>query len=103
MNERGVAMENVSKLFYRWLIVVMVGVVGIFLLSTTGCTGSSKTVTTTVTTQNPDESAVSSSTSSVTTEEEVTTGTRPHGVIGGLFYTIGQVLIWPFKVIGSLF
>jgi len=25
------------------------------------------------------------------------------GVLGGLFYTIGQVLIWPFKVIGSLF
>lgn len=70
-------------------------------LSTTGCAG--KTRTSTTTTETTDGHAGGGSTNSVTTKNEVTTDAHPRGVIGGLFYTVGQILIWPFKVIGSLF
>ena len=83
---------------YRWLLAAMVCLISFGALSTLGCAG--KTSSSTVTTQT---TGGGSGTSSVTTEREVTTSAHPRGVIGGIFYTIGQVLIWPFKVIGSLF
>ncbi|MFC1808561.1 hypothetical protein ACFL3D_00375 [Candidatus Omnitrophota bacterium] len=79
----------------------MVCFITLSVISVSGCAG--RTTTTTVTTETANESAGDDSSTSVTTTEEKVTGARPHGVIGGLFYTIGQVLIFPFKVIGALF
>lgn len=85
----------------RWLLIAMVCLIsfGAVSVSTSGCAGSTKTST--VTTQTTD--AGSSGASSVSTQKEVTTSAHPRGVIGGIFYTIGQILLWPFKLIGSLF
>ncbi len=79
--------------------MVMVGLISFGALSVTGCAG--KTKTSTVTTQTTD--GLSGSSSTITTQKAVETSSHPRGVIGGTFYLIGQVLIWPFKVIGSLF
>ncbi len=85
---------------HRWLLMVMVCLISFGAVSTAGCAGRTKTSTVTTQTTN---GGSGSSTSSVTTQKEVSTDAHPRGVIGGVFYTIGQVLIWPFKVIGSLF
>ena len=79
--------------------MAMVCLASVGAVSMSGCAGSTKTSTTT--TQTTGGTSNSPATTSVTTEKE--TSAHPHGVIGGLFYTIGQILIWPFKVIGSLF
>ena len=101
-------MENVKKIMeglkHRWFLMAMVCLISLSAVSTAGCAG--RTRTSAVTTQTTDSGSglgSSSSTSSTTTQKEVTTDAHPRGVIGGIFYTIGQVLIWPFKVIGSLF
>ena len=86
---------------YGWFLMALVCLIGLGTLSIAGCAG--RTRTTTVTTQTTTENPGGGRTSSVTTDREVKTSAHPHGVIGGIFYTIGQVLIWPFKVIGSLF
>lgn len=83
------------------ILMAMIGVLSLGAFSVAGCAG--KTKTSTVTTQTADGLPVSGSTTSVTTQKVVVTDAHPRGVIGGVFYTIGQVLIWPFKVIGSLF
>ncbi len=85
---------------HRWLLTAMVCLISLSAVSTAGCAG--KTKTSTVTTQTTDGS-LGGSTTSVTTQNEVVTDAHPRGVIGGIFYTIGQILVWPFKVIGSLF
>ncbi len=82
----------------RWLLMAMVGLISVSAVSAAGCAG--KTKTSTVTTQTTNGTG---STSSVTTQKEVTTSAHPRGVIGGIFYTIGQVLWFPFRVIGNLF
>lgn len=97
---KGVNMKSTMIIFKRsWLLMAMVGLISFGAVSTTGCAGRTKTST--VTTQTMDGSSGSSST--VTTQKAVETSAHPRGVIGGTFYLIGQVLIWPFKVIGSLF
>ena len=68
---------------------------------TAGCAG--RTRTSTMTTETTNGATDRDSTSTVTTQKEVETSAHPRGVVGGVFYTIGQVLIWPFKLIGSLF
>ena len=83
----------------RWLLVVMMCLLSFGAVSVMGCAGSTKTSTTT--TQTAGGSSDSGDTTTVTTQKE--TSAHPRGVIGGLFYTIGQVLIWPFKAIASLF
>ena len=84
-----------------WFLIAMMCAISLSALSiTAGCAG--RTHTSTVTTQTTN-GAGSASTSSVTTQKEVVTDAHPRGVIGGLFYTIGQVLIFPFRVLGSLF
>ncbi len=82
----------------RWLLMAMVCLLSLGAVSASGCAGRTKTST--VTTQTTDGGG---STSSVTTQKDVVTDAHPRGVIGGIFYTIGQILIFPFKVIGSLF
>ena len=84
----------------RRFLIVLVCLMSLSALSAAGCAGRTKTST--VTTQTTGGTG-DSHTSSVTTQKEVTTSAHPRGVIGGVFYTIGQVLMWPFKVIGSLF
>ena len=86
------------KIKYGWLVMAMVCLVSLGAVSMTGCAGSTKTST--VTTQTTNGASGGSSTTSVTTQKE--TSAHPRGVIGGLFYTIGQVLIWPFQAITSL-
>ena len=83
----------------RWFLVVMVCFISLSALSATGCAGSTKSST--VTTQTTNGAAGTSS--SVTTQNETVTDAHPRGVIGGIFYTIGQVILFPFRVIGSLF
>jgi len=84
---------------YLWPGVVLICLASFGAMTLTGCAGKTKTSTVTTT------SGVSGvgETTSVTTEHETVTDAHPRGVIGGIFYTIGQVLLWPFKVIGSLF
>jgi len=83
----------------RWFVMGLVCLMSFGAFSMAGCAGSTKTSTTT--TQTTGGTSDSGSTTTVTTQKE--TSAHPRGVIGGLFYVIGQVLIWPFKVIGSLF
>lgn len=92
-------MKKIAGLKQHWFLLVMVCLMSFGAVSMTGCAGSNKT--TTVTTQTTEGASGSAGTTTVTTEKE--TSAHPRGVIGGLFYVIGQVLIWPFKVIGSLF
>lgn len=83
-------------------MMIIFSFVALGSLSSMGCAGRTKTAT--VTTQATDSGVGSGSTTSVTTQSKtVTTDAHPRGVIGGLFYTIGQVLIFPFRVIGNLF
>ena len=84
----------------NWFLMAMICLVSFGAVSVTGCAG--KTNTSTVTTETRGSSN-GGSVSSVTTQKEVETSAHPRGVIGGTFYVIGQVLIWPFKVIASLF
>ena len=92
-------MKKIREMFrHRWLLMVMAGLVSLGAVSIAGCAGSTKTSTVTTTT----EGVSGGGTTSVTTETQETSA-HPRGVIGGIFYTIGQVLIWPFKLIGSLF
>ena len=93
-------MKKTNRFKHRWFLMAMVCIISLGAVSTAGCAGRTKTST--VTTQTTDGS-LSGSTTSVTTQKSVETSAHPRGVIGGIFYTIGQVLIWPFKVIGSLF
>ena len=92
-------MKKIMGLKHRWLLMAMMCLISLGALSMTGCAGSTKTST--VTTQTTNGVSGGGSTTSVTTQKE--TSAHPRGVIGGLFYTIGQILIWPFKAIGSLF
>lgn len=85
----------------KWIVIVMMCLVTLGAVSTSGCAG--KTKTSTVTTQTTSGVVDPGTTNTVTTQNETVTDAHPRGVIGGIFYTIGQVLIWPFKVIGSLF
>lgn len=89
----------IGILKHSWLLIALVCFVSFGAVSIAGCAGSSKTST--VTTQTTNGGSGGGSTTTVTTQKE--TSAHPRGVIGGLFYTIGQILIWPFKLIGSLF
>ena len=86
---------------YQWLWIAMVCFISLSALWIAGCAG--KTSTSTVTTETTGGALGSGSVSSVTTDKEVVTSAHPRGVIGGLFYTIGQIIIFPFRVIGNLF
>lgn len=94
-------MKTLLRLNPRWLRTVMVCFIAFGAVSAAGCAG--KTKTTTVTTRTTDDALASGSTTSVTTQQQVETDAHPRGVIGGVFYTIGQVLLFPFRVIGNLF
>ncbi len=85
----------------HWLLMAMVCFISLGAISITGCAGRTKTSTVTMETTNG--TLGSGSSSSVTTQQQVVTDTHPRGVIGGIFYTLGQILIFPFKLIGSLF
>ena len=88
-------MTNIIRILkYRWLLMAMVCLISLGAISTSGCAGRTKTSTVTQTTNSD-----AGSTTSVTTEKEVVTDAHPRGVIGGLFYTIGQVILFPFRVI----
>jgi len=88
---------------YHWQLFAMACCLTFGALAVPGCTAAgTKTTTTTTETTNAGPASDTHSTT-VTTREDEETGARPHGIIGGIFYTIGQVLIFPFKVIGSLF
>ena len=90
--------KKIKRLTDRSLLIAMLCLISLGGVSMAGCAGSTKTST--VTTQTTEGTSESAGTTTVTTRE---TSAHPRGVIGGLFYTIGQVLIWPFKVIASLF
>lgn len=91
-------MEKLMKLTRGCFLMFMISMMALGAVSTMGCAG--KTKTSSVTTQS---TGGANSTTTTTQSQVVTTDAHPRGVIGGLFYTIGQVIIWPFKVIGSLF
>jgi hypothetical protein len=95
------SMKKIMGIKNHWLVVALVCLVSLGTLSMAGCAG--KTKTSTVTTQTTTEGSGGGSSTSVTTQKETETSAHPRGVLGGLFYTIGQVLIWPFKAIASLF
>lgn len=95
-------MKKIMEVKPNWLALVMACVISFGAISIMGCAGRTKTST--VTTQTTNETSGSGSANTVTIQKEVVTAdAHPRGVIGGIFYTIGQVLIWPFKFIGSLF
>ncbi len=94
-------MKKIMKNKNQWLWIALVCFISLGAFCIAGCAG--RTTTSTVTTQTTDGVLGNASSSSVTTQKQVETSAHPRGVIGGLFYTIGQILIWPFKVIGSLF
>lgn len=94
-------MKKIMRMKQNWVVIVMVCFISLGVVAMTGCAG--KTKTSTVTTQTTSGAVGGGSTSSVTSEKEVVTDAHPRGVIGGVFYTIGQVLIFPFRVIGNLF
>jgi hypothetical protein len=96
-------MRNIIVLKKRIFLAVLVCFITIGTVSVIGCARDTKATTTTVTTLHDDRTADGTNRTSVTTEKDVESEMRPRGVIGGLFYTIGQVLIFPFRVIGSLF
>ena len=83
-----------------WILMMMACLISFGTVSIVGCAGKTKT---TVTTETTSGASGSGSTSSVTTQKEVETSAHPRGIIGGTFYVIGQVLLFPFRVIGSLF
>lgn len=94
-------MKIMKEMKRRWLGMAVLCFLSLNMITAAGCAG--KTKTSTVTTQTTNGTAGVGSSSSVTTQNEVVTDAHPRGVIGGLFYTIGQVLIFPFRVIGNLF
>lgn len=89
----------IKALQHRWFLAALTCVIGCGAMSLTGCAGRSETSTVTTQTSN----GISGGSTSVTTERDVVTDAHPRGIIGGVFYTIGQVLIFPFRVIGNLF
>ena len=81
----------------------------LLITSFTGCTSyhrTTSTTTQTATASPADNTEVSTETTKQTSavKTETTTETTPqkHGVIGGLFYFIGEVIAFPFKVIGGI-
>lgn len=91
-------------------------ILGLFLMAllalflTTGCAGKSRTYkeTRTVTAQ-PSASESTTSASSVSTESTTTVeqtetpeGSRPQGVLSGVVHAVGQIIAFPFKVIGGI-
>ena len=84
-----------------WLGGIVVCLLSLSVISMAGCAG--RTRTSTVTTQTTTVAPGSGTPNSVTTRTEEVTSSRPHGVIGGFFYTVGQILMIPFRLIGSLF
>jgi len=99
MTKKGKMKKIIRALQHRWFLTALTCVIGFGAMSLTGCSGRSETSTVTTHTT----SGVSGGSTSVTTDRGVVTEARPRGIIGGVFYTIGQVLIFPFRVIGSLF
>src|SRR4051812_39761968 len=93
-------MKKINELKRGWLSIAIVCLMTLGAVTLTGCAGSTKTSTVTTQTTNGVSGGADTT---VTTEKQVVTDAHPRGVIGGLFYTIGQVLLFPFKVIGSLF
>lgn len=94
--------KTIEILQHRRLLIVLVCLLSLGAVSATGCAGRTKTSTVTVQTS---EGSAGGTTTSVTTQtqKQVVTDAHPRGVIGGIFYTVGQIIAWPFKVIGSLF
>ncbi len=84
----------------QWFWIAMICFISLSAFCIAGCAG--KTTTSTITTSS-DDGSVSGNSTSVTTQKEVTTSAHPRGIVGGVFYTLGQVIIFPFRVIGNLF
>ncbi len=74
----------------------------------TGCAAHSQTYKETTTTASApaDTTAQPTATTSTTTvEKSSSASSSPHsggGIIGGVFHVIGQVLAFPFKLVGSI-
>jgi hypothetical protein len=96
-------MKNVMRLTRCSFLIALVCIISLGTLSVSGCAGKTKTTTTTFTTQAGSQTMPTDNTTSVTTQDVVETQSHPRGIVGGLLYTIGQVIIFPFRVIGSLF
>ena len=94
-------MRKIEEMRRKCFVFVLLGLISLSALSVSGCAGRTKTST--VTTETSSGVLAPSTTTSVITQKEVETSAHPRGVIGGTFYVIGQVLLWPFKAIGSLF
>ena len=95
----------------RNVVCVLIGLaMGVQLL--TGCASNSKTYkeTTTVTTAPADGSTAvteSSYQTSTTVKEETTSASTQApsdgGIFGGVFHLLGEILAFPFRVIGGIF
>ncbi|MDE2215264.1 MAG: hypothetical protein KGJ61_09150 [Candidatus Omnitrophica bacterium] len=85
----------------------------ILLIGITGCTTTYRKSTTTQTQTCPAGSEASTasqssaqtanSQSTVKTKNTMEVKTKPHGLIAGFFYFLGDVIAFPFRLIGGLF
>lgn len=86
-----------------WMFVLMLTIAAVQLAGT-GCARDKHHHSTSTTYAADSGTApVSSSTSETTTTIVEEKNDRPDGVISGLFYFVGEVVAFPFKVLAQLF
>ena len=79
----------------RWMLVPAVCLLVISLA--TGCASSSEKTVKSETTSSP------TSQTTVVEKETTHTDTGHHGVLGGAFHVVGEILAFPFEVIADVF
>ena len=87
------------------------GIISVFVIlflasQLIGCATRHQTTTRTTTTDSAGEVDASTTDRETTVTEKTTTSTEPQsdgGIFGGFFHLLGEVLAFPFRVIGSVF
>jgi len=88
------------------------GIISVFVVlflasQSVGCATRSQTTTRTTTTDSADQADASTAGRDTTTVTEKTTSTTTPqsdgGIFGGAFHLLGEILAFPFRVIGSIF
>ena len=84
------------------IMLIAVSLLGLPIIS--GC-ATSKTTTTTETTVSKDKlPATEQTTETTTTTQTETTKEEPHrSIVGGTLHVIGQIIAFPFRMIGKAF
>ena len=82
-------------------------VMSFLLLGFSGCSSHRKTTTTTTDTASESVSITTvpaaESTTTATTTTTTETEAEPHGLIGGFFHFLGDVIAFPFRLLGGMF